>query len=374
MTLVSLGGGVLLPLAGILLVLAASVAVRAPVRLPRPISPVKGEAALRSIHRGIVIHLALFLACAVPLAAGRDLPPAATAAYLLALAVVRVGAAMAGRRKPAWGRMVAPLLAPLDGAALLLDWALSPLFRRVEPTPSPEQAEAFEQVLELTQTTVESVMIPRSRVAWFPAAAGEAEMLETVRARPHSRYPVFRGDVEQLVGIVDLSDLLRPIGARTAGDLAQPAVVVPETMGCDDLLERMRRDGFDAAIVIDEFGGTAGLVTVEDLLEVVVGRLTGEHEPSALRVRRGPRGAWIVDATLRLDEFEERFGVALPEGDYETLAGLFLSHLTHIPEAGEKLDVEDVHLEVLEADERRIRTLGVTFRKAAAKGGAPAGG
>lgn len=188
------------------------------------------------------------------------------------------------------------------------------------------------------------------------------EITETSRHRPHAHYPVFEGDFERLVGMIDLVDLLDEAGAETtAAKLARPAIVVPETIGCDDLLERMRKDRFNTAIVVDEFGGIAGLVTLEDLLEVVVGELIGEHEAVRVRARKASDGSYLADGSLRIDEFEDLFGVSLPEGDYETLAGLFLSRVVRIPEAGERVSIDGLRLEVIEADTHRIRSLKLTL-------------
>jgi CBS domain containing-hemolysin-like protein len=123
----------------------------------------------------------------------------------------------------------------------------------------------------------------------------------------------------------------------------------------------MRADHFDTAVVVDEFAGIAGLVTLEDLLEVIVGELIGEHEAVRVRARRTSDGSYIADASLRIDEFEDMFGVSLPEGDYETLAGLFLSRVVRLPEAGERVTINGLRLEVVAADTHRIRSLKLTL-------------
>jgi Mg2+/Co2+ transporter CorC len=357
----------LVPAVAVALVFLASLAQRAPVRLPRRFAGPHEEGAMRAIHRSFLLHLAATAAALALLLAGRAMSAYGIAVYVACLLGARLAGFAVASRRPELATWAVPLLAPVDGIAMLLDWVLSPFLLRglQEPPERGSAEEAYEQVLELTQLTVEQMMIPRSAVIWLRSDARIEEIKEALRRRPHTRYPVFEGDFEQFVGMVELVDLLTPLPAgSTAAGLAHPAVVVPETMLCDDLLEKMRLDGFDTAVVVDEFGTFAGLTTREDLLEVLVGDLTGEHENVPVRIQRIEGGeAYQVDAALRIDEFEDAFGTALPEGDYETLAGLFLSRIHRIPGAGEKLTVGDVRMEVIQADARRIRTLKIVFLK-----------
>lgn len=345
------------------LVLCSAIAQLEPVRLQRRLSGAREEGARRIVHHGIVVHIATSLACVVAVLGGSSVSPKALALFFACLLLARGLGERIGSVPSRLARIVSPLLAPVDGAALLLDWMVSPLFLRTA-TRAPaggSRGEAYEQVAELMQRTVEQVMTPRSEVVWLRAEAPIGEITEASRRRPHAQYPVFEGDFERLVGMVDLVDLLGDLNERsTAADLARPAVVVPETIGCDDLLERMRKDRFNTAVVVDEFAGIAGLVTLEDLLEVVVGELIGEHEAVRVRARKTSDGSYIADASLRIDEFEDLFGVSLPEGDYETLAGLFLSRVVRLPEAGERVNIDGLRLEVIEADTHRIRSLKLT--------------
>ncbi|MBD3161489.1 MAG: CBS domain-containing protein [Candidatus Eisenbacteria bacterium] len=364
----------------LLLVFVASLARREPVRLPRRIAGPREEGAVRQVHRALVLQIGIGFAAAVMVFSAEELRATHILLFAGAVVLARVLGHWIGRVRPGIGRVLSPLLAPVDGAALLLDWLVSPLLPRRLPERERrgDQDRAYDQVLELTRSTVEQVMTPRSEVVWLREEAELAEIAETVRRRPHARYPVFHGDFERLIGMVDLVDLIEAAGEKkTAGALARPAIVVPETIGCDDLVDRMRRDRFDTAVVVDEFGGIAGLVTLEDLLEVIIGDLVGEHELMPVRGRRIGENAFIVDATLRIDEFEDLFGLSLPDGDYETVAGLFLSHVVRIPSPGEKIHLGNLHLEVLEADAHRIRKLKITFspppERASRDAGAAAG-
>lgn len=356
----------LLPIAGLAAVFLASLTAREPIRLPRRLGATPEAAEIRSIHRPLVAHIALTLSTATVIAAAM----AFRSAWPLLILAIAPAVHLAGERiaylSPRLVRLFLPLLAPLDGAALLIDWLVSPMIRRDrenEPERGSEE-EALAQVVELTHTTVERVVIPRSGMAWLPAEASLEEILETAQMRPHSRYPVIEGDFAGVVGMLDLVDLFAESiqGDSTARRLARPPSLVPETIGCDDLVEWMRRDRFDVAAVLDEFGSVAGIVTLEDLLELLVGDLSGEHESIPVRIRRRVDGTFLVDGALRLDEFEEIFGISLPAGDYETMAGLVLERNARIPHVGEVVDLGDLNLEVAAVDSRRIRSLLVSFR------------
>jgi Mg2+/Co2+ transporter CorC len=366
----------ILSLAVLALVAVASMSVRDAMRLPTRFAAVRDRKVIRLLHRTLVVHIALTAAAGCAVVVCTEAGWRATVVFLIATALARTlgnGIRLAGTTP---SRVLSLLLAPIDGLALLIGWACTPLFAngregREPGPPSGSPAEAYEQVLELTQKTVERVMVPRSETTWLSAKATIPEILDTVRRRPHTLYPVFEGDFESLVGMIDLVDLATPsvVGTR-AGRLARPAVVVPETVLCDDLIIRMRREGFEAAIVVDEFGGMAGLVTLQDLLELLVGELVSEHEGAPARFVTLDDGSIQVDGTVRLDELEEVLGVPLPEGEYETIAGLYLQRAARIPVPGEWMEVDGVRIEVIGADDRRIRTLRVSLvSPAGAKGG-----
>jgi CBS domain containing-hemolysin-like protein len=351
-------------IASIVLTFVSSLPRREPIRLPGRLAGDQEEEEVRHLRRSLVVQIGLASGGVVCILAAEELSPVRLVLFILLLLLARLLGERVGQVRRSFATILAPLMAPIDGAALLVEWMISPVFRRMrgEATLETPSETAYNHVLELTQTTVESVMTPRSEVDWFRANAPLSEITDSVKRKPHAYYPVFEGDFERLVGMISLIDLLEPASRdATAADLARHAVMVPETIGCDDLLERMRTDRFDTAVVVDEFGGIAGLVTLEDLLEVLVGEMIGEHEAVPVRARRLTEGNYLVDATVRIDEFEDLFGVTLPEGDYETLAGLFLSHVVRIPTPGEKLKVGGIRLEIVRADAHRIRTIKVTF-------------
>ncbi len=357
---------ILLQIVALTTVFLASVTAREPIRVPRRLGATPEAAAIRSIHRPLIVHISLLLAGAASLAAATSLRSAWLLAFLLPIPFLRWVGQWLARRSHPLVRLVLPLLAPMDGAALLIDWVVSLVTgpRSVDGPAPGSQEEALAQVVELTHTTVERVVIPRSGMAWLRAEATFDEILDVVQSRPHSRYPVIEGDYAAVTGMLELIDLFTEprVRDRTAQQMARPAVLVPETIGCDDLVEWMRRDRFDTAAVLDEFGAVAGIVTLEDLLELLVGDLSGEHENVPVRVRRNADGTFHVDGALRLDEFQGIFGMALPSGDYETLAGLVLSRTARVPHVGDVVDLGDLSIEVASVDTRRVRALQVLFR------------
>ncbi len=366
----------ILSLAVLALVAAASMSGGEAMRLPTRFAAVRDRKIVRLLHRTLVIHIALTAAATCAVIVCTEAGWGATILFLIATALARALGDRIRLDRGAPARVLSLLLAPIDGLALLIGWACAPLFANggTGPHPGPPSgspAEAYEQVLELTQKTVERVMVSRSETAWLRAQATTPEILETVRRRPHTHYPVFEGDFESLVGMIDLVDLAAPRGSGArAGHLAHPAVVVPETVLCDDLIVRMRRERFEAAIVVDEFGGMAGLVTLQDLLELLVGELVSEHEGAPAKFVRLDDGSIQIDGMARLDEVEEALGSHLPEGEYETIAGLYLQRVARIPVPGEWIEVDGIRIEVIGADDRRIRTLRVTLTSPAeAKGG-----
>ncbi|MBO3746007.1 HlyC/CorC family transporter [Streptosporangiaceae bacterium NEAU-GS5] len=230
----------------------------------------------------------------------------------------------------------------------------------------PRLAELLERALEFGDRAAEDVMVPRIRVVSISAAASVDDLLDVVRAKGHSRYPVL-GDDDQddVVGVVGLMELIRAGDGRArVGDLAKAPLLVPTTLGLPALLERMRASGDDFACVIDEYGGLAGVVTGEDLAEELVGELVDENDPEPLGVVVNGAGRWDVPGTLRLDEVARATGVRLPESeDYETIAGLVLASLGRLAEPGEMTTVPVIDEPGLLDDDREPQVALITVLK-----------
>ncbi|QDT18180.1 hemolysin family protein [Alienimonas californiensis] len=249
------------------------------------------------------------------------------------------------------------------------------------------------QVIELHDEDVAAVMTPRTAMDTVPATATLEEARELFMARGHSRLPVHGESLDDIRGVLYAKDLLASLGASRAGDgpvpsvaeLAREPLFVPDATKLDTLLSRMKTEQTHLALVVDEYGGVAGLVTMEDLLEEIVGEIVDEHDPiteaetgirrlsaplpegdgdprdrrSRLRAAKVngtplPR-SFEVEGWVRTDDFNETAGFSLPEdGDFDTLGGFVLSELTRVPNAGETFDWKGVRVTVLEADNRKV--------------------
>jgi CBS domain containing-hemolysin-like protein len=202
------------------------------------------------------------------------------------------------------------------------------------------------------------VLVPRVRMRTLPSTATAADVLAAVRRTGHSRFPVVGEDLDDVVGIVHVKAAVavpEPSRATTPVTqvMAEP-VIVPGTVDLDSLMDTLQAGGLQMAVVIDEFGGTDGLVTIEDLIEELVGEVVDEHDRTAAPARRR-RGGWSVSGLLRPDEVTAATGVPVPEGpDYETVAGLLVQRLGRIPSVGDAAEVGGVRLVVERMDRMRV--------------------
>lgn len=206
-----------------------------------------------------------------------------------------------------------------------------------------ELSTLLDRVLDFPQADVEHAMIPRSRVDVLRPGVGLGD-IRTLMATGHSRYPVL-DEQEEVLGVVQLADVLAaeaPDGPEpTAGDLLRPALVLPTTMPLPTALQELTRSGQQLACVVDEYGGFAGVLTVEDLAEELVGEITDEHDPDDPTVEPRPDdGSWVMSGDVHVDEVERAVGHELPVGDYETIAGLVIAHHGALPELGSTVEVE----------------------------------
>lgn len=232
-----------------------------------------------------------------------------------------------------------------------------------------EEAEMIERVMGMTELAAHEVMTPRTDIVWLSATATLAEAAAVVTQCGHSRIPVYSGNRDNVVGVLYAKDLLLPLsqegqGDRPVSDVARRPLFVPETKPVWQLLQEFRTSKVHVAIVVDEYGGTAGLITVEDILEEVVGEIADEYdrEPPPPLKRLADDTA-EVDARMRVDELNQELGTHVPEDeDYDTIGGLAFSVLGRVPAAGEQFRVSDVDFTILEAGDHRVRRLRVRIR------------
>jgi CBS domain containing-hemolysin-like protein len=204
----------------------------------------------------------------------------------------------------------------------------------------PATADLVDRSLQFGARSAEEFMTPRSKVESLEAEDTVADLLEMVRSTGHSRFPVTRGDLDETIGVVHLKQVFEIPHAARVGTrldvLARPVPVVPSTLDGDALMEQIRASGLQTAMVADEYGGIAGMVTVEDLIEEIVGDIRDEHDaanPEIVRITGGHR----VSGLLRVDEIADLTGFRAPDGDYETIGGLVMHVLGHIPVEGDSV-------------------------------------
>ena len=230
-----------------------------------------------------------------------------------------------------------------------------------EADVTSSEAEMIDKIFELGDTAVREVMVPLVDVAALPETARPDEAVRLIQERGFSRIPVFTDRVINIVGVVTAMDLLhRGADAPDLRSLMRPATYVPETKRIDDLLRELQKARVQLAVVIDEYGGAVGIVTVEDIVEQVVGEIEDEHDRTGATVERLPDGSYRVAGRERVQDLNGALDWDLPTGDFETVAGLVLATVHRIPLVGEEFQVDRYTFTVLEADPRRILTVRIT--------------
>ena len=229
-----------------------------------------------------------------------------------------------------------------------------------EASVSTQEAEMIDKIFDLGDTTVREVMVPLVDVVMLPDFASAAEAIVTVRQRGFSRIPIYGARETDVVGVVTAMDLLnRGAQVRTVTELMRQPNFVPETKRIDDLLREMQKGRNPLAIVVDEYGSATGIVTLEDIVEQIVGEIQDEHDRTPATVEPLPDGSGWVAARTHIAELNEALDWSLPKHDYETVAGLVLATLHRIPRMGEVLQVPGYTITVLEADARRVAAVKI---------------
>jgi putative hemolysin len=215
----------------------------------------------------------------------------------------------------------------------------------------PDQRRILAGAIEIGERRLSDVLVPRRDVVAIPADASVEEAIGILVETTHGRAPVSRGDLDDILGLVTLQDLVGAEGA--VADHVRPVVALPESMGVLDALRRLQAEQEQLAIVLNEYGGTEGIVTVEDLLEELVGEIYDEFDPDSRGIHRQPDGSLVLPGSFPVHDLPD-LGITLPEGSYATIAGLILDRLGVIPGKGETVDVAGWRLEVLDVDRNAI--------------------
>ncbi len=234
------------------------------------------------------------------------------------------------------------------------------------PAIDGEERRLLRSVVAFGETLVREVMTPRPDIVALREDATLAELRALFREQEYSRFPIYRDNLDNIVGVIVVKDLIqledtggeqRPLSA-----IMRPAYFVPETKRVAELLKEFQRRQVQLAIVVDEYGGTAGLVTMEDLLEEIVGEIRDEYDVEAEPVVDEGRGSFVFSGKVKIDEVRDRLGVHIEPGGFETVGGYLLTRVGRVPAVGETFEVDDLRVEVLEAERRRIHKVRIRRR------------
>ena len=220
-----------------------------------------------------------------------------------------------------------------------------------------EERRLLQSIVDFGDTLVREVMTPRPDIVGVREGASIGDLRALFREQEYSRFPVYKGSLDNIAGIVFIKDLValdasddsRPLAA-----LIRSAVVVPETKRVPELLKQFQRQQTQCAIVVDEYGGTAGLVTIEDLLEEIVGEIRDEYDVESEPIVDEGNGRFVFSGKVDVDEIAQRLDVHIEREGFETVGGYLLSHIGRVPAVGEHFDIDGLNVEVLDADRRRI--------------------
>jgi len=233
---------------------------------------------------------------------------------------------------------------------------------------SRDERKLIDDVFEAGERQVREIMVPRTEVEFFDATWLLSRAMRAAHESPHSRFPVVRGSHDDVIGFIHVRDLFRPeAGQRRGlkvGDLAREVAMVPATKQVLSTMSEMRRNGDHLAVVVDEYGGTAGIVTLEDLIEELVGDIRDEYDVTDDEAKQLRGGDVEVDGLLNLDDFAEATGAELPDGPYETVAGAMMATLGRLPRGGDAVELDGIRLKVAKMDGRRIARVRVTVLSA----------
>ena len=233
-----------------------------------------------------------------------------------------------------------------------------------------EENAMIQSIFHFRDTVVREIMVPRNDMGCIDSNDSIQEVLSKIIAFGHSRLPMYQGTLDNIVGLVYAKDLLKywgmDISVFDLKKILRAPYYIPETKNLEELLQEFKRKRVHMAIVIDEYGGTSGLVTIEDLLEQIVGDIQDEYDLEEDWLIRQPDGSIIVDARLPIEDLEEYLGITIEREMFDTVGG-FIFHLTgKIPAAGEVVENDDILLTILEADERKIRRVRIVRKPGSA--------
>lgn len=224
-----------------------------------------------------------------------------------------------------------------------------------------EESGMIRAIFALGETVVREIMIPRTDMACISANVTTAELIATIIECGHSRIPVYEGTVDNITGVLYAKDLLKYWGDDSPGldirKISRQPFYIPESKNLEELLQEFKKRRVHIAIVIDEYGGTSGLITIEDLLEQIVGDIQDEYDSEEELIQLQPDGSTVIDARLPMEEFEQFFEIEVERDKFDTVGGLIFFLLGRVPRTGDEVSSSGIRLTVLSAGERRIGKL-----------------
>jgi len=221
-------------------------------------------------------------------------------------------------------------------------------------------------VLELSETTVKEIMVPRTDTVFLSASASREELLASICESEHSRFPVYQDTVDNVIGILHVKDALKALINNkpfNIQELARKPFFVPVSKHIDDLLHELRRKKVHIAVVVDEYGGVSGIVSMEDILEEIIGDIQDEFDHETEDVLTAGDGIWVCDARVNLEFLAEETGLDLPFGDFDTLGGFVFDLFGKIPVNNEKVAYKDYTFIIQEMDGHKINSIKIVTQK-----------
>jgi CBS domain containing-hemolysin-like protein len=231
-----------------------------------------------------------------------------------------------------------------------------------------EERRLLQSIVDFGDTLVREIMTPRPDIVAIQDDATVGELLALFREQEYSRFPVYKDNLDNIAGFVFVKDLVahpERDDTRPITSLLRPAVIVPESKRVPELLKQFQRQQTQIAVVVDEYGGTAGLVTIEDMLEEIVGEIRDEYDVETETIVDEGGGRFTFNGKVDIDEVAQRLNVQISREGFETVGGFLMTHLGRVPSVGEAVDIGSLHVEVLEVDRRRVSKVRITKHEAA---------
>lgn len=225
-----------------------------------------------------------------------------------------------------------------------------------------EEGEMIHGIFDLKGTLVREVMVPRTEIVAIESDATLDDLIKLIKKEEHSRYPVFKESVDNIIGVIHIKDILTQWQGK--GDIKidrfiRPPFIVPETKNVEELLREFKRKRKHIAVVVDEYGGTSGVITIEDIIEEIIGEIQDEYDMEEVKIAPLADGSIIVDARLDIEELDSYFDIEIPKEKFETIGGLISFLAGRVPGSGEEVSYENLRFIIESADEKRVHRVRV---------------